>query len=96
MPDILSVRDCDRAIPPQQDRLGLWGSEASDYGLTSSIHCRCLTGQEQNQISVLAVCILENHVLISAALKIKSEEKHLPTKIKEENQLGVGMETKMP
>lgn len=25
MPDILSVRDCHRSIPPQQDRLGLWG-----------------------------------------------------------------------
>lgn len=37
MADILSVRDCDRAIPPRQDRFGLWGWEGSDNGLTSSI-----------------------------------------------------------
>lgn len=58
MADLLSVRDYDRAIPPQQDRLGLGGSEASDNGLKSSTWCLYLTGQEQNQIQIKEKLIL--------------------------------------
>lgn len=52
MADLLNVRDCDRSIPPQQERdLAPGVQRPLTMGSLPAL-CRYLTGQRQNQIQI--------------------------------------------